>query len=52
MIDFEKLYTSSLDFKIYVDKYCVKHGISRYQALTHYLVQMAGVQYLEQEKQI
>lgn len=39
------------DFKTYVGRYCNKHRCTVEVALTHYLVQMAGVQYLEQGKQ-
>ena len=47
-IDYTALYEQNADFKRYVDRYCVKHGISVEQALQHYLVQMAGRQYKEQ----
>ena len=47
-IDYTALYADNADFKRYVDRYCVKHGISVEQALQHYLVQMAGMQYKEQ----
>lgn len=47
-IDYTTLYADNADFKLYVDRYCVKHGISVEQALQHYLVQMAGMQYKEQ----
>lgn len=47
-IDYTALYAENVDFKLYVDRYCVKHRISVEQALQHYLVQMAGMQYKEQ----
>ena len=47
-IDYTALYAENADFKRYVDRYCVKHRISVEQALQHYLVQMAGMQYKEQ----
>jgi hypothetical protein len=47
-IDYTALYAQNADFKRYVDRYCVKHRISMEQALQHYLVQMAGMQYKEQ----
>lgn len=47
-IDYTALYAHNEDFKRYVDRYCVKHRISMEQALQHYLVQMAGMQYKEQ----
>lgn len=47
-IDYVALYKQNEDFKTYVDRYCVKHGISVEQALQHYLVQMAGRMYKEQ----
>ena len=47
-IDYTALYAQNSDFKRYVGRYCVKHGISVEQALQHYLVQMAGRQYKEQ----
>lgn len=47
-IDYTALYEQNADFKRYVDRYCVKHRISMEQALQHYLVQMAGMQYKEQ----
>lgn len=47
-IDYTALYADNEDFKLYVDRYCVKHQISVEQALQHYLVQMAGRMYKEQ----
>ena len=47
-IDYTALYAENADFKRYVDRYCVKHRISVEQALQHYMVQMAGMQYKEQ----
>lgn len=47
-IDYTDLYEKNADFKRYVDRYCVKHRISVTEALQHYLVQMAGMQYKEQ----
>ena len=47
-IDYTALYEQNADFKRYVDRYCTKHGISVEQALQHYLVQMAWMQYKEQ----
>lgn len=47
-IDYTALYEQNADFKRYVDRYCVKHRISVVEALQHYLVQMAGMQYKEQ----
>lgn len=52
MIDFKKLYASNLDFKIYVDRYCTKHGCTAVEALNHVLVQMVGKEYKEQENLI
>lgn len=49
-IDYTALYEQNADFKRYVDRYCVKHRISVEQALQHYLVQMAGMQYKEQSE--
>ncbi|MFR1765587.1 hypothetical protein [Waltera sp.] len=51
-IDYTALYEQNADFKRYVDRYCVKHGISVEQALQHYLVQMAGRQYKEQSETV
>ncbi len=51
-INFSALYARNSDFKAYVDKYCVKHQITVEQALQHYLVRMAGLQYWEMENQI
>lgn len=51
-IDYTALYEQNADFKRYVDSYCVKHRISVAEALQHYLVQMAGRQYKEQEETI
>lgn len=48
-IDYTALYAENADFKRYVDRYCVKHRISVAEALQHYLVQMAGRMYKEQE---
>ena len=48
IIDYTDLYAENADFKCYVDRYCTKHRISVEQALQHYLVQMAGMQYKEQ----
>ncbi len=48
-IDYTVLYAENADFKRYVERYCVKHRISVAEALQHYLVQMAGRQYKEQE---
>ena len=47
-IDYTALYADNEDFKRYVDRYCKKHRISVEQALQHYMVQMAGMQYKEQ----
>lgn len=49
-IDYTALYEQNADFKRYVDRYCVKHRISVSEALQHYLVQMVGRQYKEQEE--
>lgn len=51
-IDYTALYEQNADFKRYVDRYCVKHRISVVEALQHYLVQMAGMQYKEQAENI
>lgn len=51
-IDYTALYADNTDFKRYVDRYCVKHRISVAEALQHYLVQMAGMQYKEQAENI
>ena len=51
-IDYTALYADNADFKRYVDLYCVKHRISVAEALQHYLVQMAGRMYKEQEETI
>ena len=51
-IDLNALYARNSDFKKYVEKYCVKHKCSVDEALRHYLVRMAGLQYWEMEKQI
>lgn len=51
-IDYATLYTENEDFKLYVDRYCVKHRISVAEALQHYLVQMAGRMYKEQAETI
>ena len=51
-IDYTALYADNEDFKRFVDRYCVKHGISVEQALQHYLVQMAGRMYKEQAETI
>lgn len=51
-IDFSALYAQNADFKRYVDRYCVKHRCTVEEALTHYLVRMAGLQYWEMENQI
>ena len=47
-IDYTALYAENADFKRYVDRYRTKHRISVAEALQHYLVQMAGMQYKEQ----
>ncbi len=49
-IDYSVLYEQNADFKRYVDRYCTKHRISVAEALQHYLVQMAGMQYKEQSE--
>ena len=36
---YEEAYRDNSEFKEYVDKYCVKHRISKEEALTHKLVQ-------------
>ena len=51
-IDWKALYARNSDFKAYVDKYCVKHICTVEEALTHYLVRVAGQMYKEQENQI
>ena len=51
-VDYTALYAENEDFKRYVDRYCVKHRISVAEALQHYLVQMAGMQYKEQAETI
>lgn len=51
-IDYTALYEQNEDFKQYVDRYCVKHRIIVAEALQHYLVQMAGRMYKEQEETI
>ena len=51
-IDYAALYADNEDFKRYVDRYCTKHRISVAEALQHYLVQMAGRMYKEQEETI
>ena len=51
-VDYTALYEHNEDFKRYVDIYCVKHRISVAEALQHYLVQMAGRMYKEQEETI
>lgn len=51
-IDYADLYADNADFKRYVDRYCIKHRISVAEALQHYLVQMAGRMYKEQEETI
>lgn len=51
-IDYTALYEQNEDFNRYVDRYCTKHRISVAEALQHYLVQMAGRMYKEQEETI
>lgn len=51
-VDYTALYAENEDFKRYVDRYCTKHRISVAEALQHYLVQMAGIQYKEQAEMI
>lgn len=51
-VDYTTLYAENEDFKRYVDRYCTKHRISVAEALQHYLVQMAGRMYKEQEETI
>lgn len=51
-LDYTSLYAENEDFKLYVDRYCVKHGISVEQALQHYLVRMAGRMYKEQSDNV
>lgn len=51
-IDYTALYEENVDFKRYVDRYCVKHRISVAEALKHYLVQMVGRMYKEQAETI
>ena len=51
-INYTALYADNEDFKRYVDRYCTKHLISVAEALQHYLVQMAGRMYKEQEETI
>lgn len=47
-IDYTALYAENEDFKLYVDRYCIKHRVSVDEALQHYLVQAAGQIYKEQ----
>lgn len=49
-IDYTALYEQNEDFKRYVDRYCVKHRVSVYEVLQHYIVRMAGRMYKEQAK--
>lgn len=51
-IDYTALYEQNEDFKRYVDRYCIKHRISVEEALQHYLVQISGRMYKEQEETI
>ena len=51
-IDYTALYEQNADFKLYVDRYCTKHRVRVAEALQHYLVQMAGRMYKEQEETI
>ena len=51
-IDNTALYVQIADFKRYSDRYRVKHRISVAEALQHYLEQMAGRMYKEQEETI
>lgn len=51
-IDYTALYEQNADFKRYVDRYCTKHRVIVAEALQHYLVQMAGKMYKEQEETI
>ena len=51
-IDYTALYAENEDFRRYVDRYCTKHRVSVDEALQHYLVQMAGRMYKEQEETI
>lgn len=51
-IDYDDLYATNADFKRYVDRYCNTYRVSVEDALQHYLVQMAGQMYKEQENQI
>ena len=51
-VDYTALYAENEDFKRYVDRYCTKHRVSVVEALQHYLVQMAGRMYKEQEETI
>lgn len=51
-VDYTALYAENEDFKRYVDRYCTKHRVSVDESLQHYLVQMAGRMYKEQEETI
>lgn len=46
-MDWMGLYNKNADFKMYVDKYSKKHGVSVWEALKHKLVQSVGEEYAE-----
>lgn len=46
-MDMKNEYRYNRRFRQYVDKYCVHHGISVEEALTHELVRKAYLQYTE-----
>lgn len=48
MID---LYKTNQDFRDYVDRYSKKHDISKYEAMSHKLVQGVAEYYRELEKE-
>ena len=46
----EKLYEENKEFRRYVDRYCVKHGITPEQAFGHLLVKYYA-EYLKKSKE-
>ena len=48
-MNYEEYYDTNEDFKEYVDKYCVKHNVSKEEALKHNIVQFAADCYKAKE---
>ena len=48
--DYFDFYQKDDNFKVYVDRYCKKHGIGVAEALTHELIKEVSKLYLEADK--